>query len=136
MSKRDILTVCMLAAHLAQRQHTVETGIGCFEEYIRQPQQCAADAMALQRLGRSARNMYARNAAWRASPLPDYHQWGPAKAREQDKRIREQAAVILRPYGLTCDLSDGSTATDSGPCLHILGLPGNTLGGDEAGYGI
>lgn len=130
MSKRDIIAVTTLAAHLARKGERTP------EMYGEPSARFSADAMALQRLGRSARNMYARNAAWRASPLPDYHQWGPAKAREQDKRIREQAAVILRPYGLTCDLSDGSTATDSGPCLHILGLPGNTLGGDEAGYGI
>ena len=98
MSKRDIIAVCELAAHLAQNQRTYDTGIGEFTEYVSKPEKCAADAMRLQRLGRRARN----NAAKRwldpglRETVPGYD---VAPYLEECARIGGEVARVVSPYG-------------------------------------
>lgn len=115
MSRAEILDVCTLAAHLAtitaQRDYPTLRGAACVDE--------AADAMKLQRLGRSARNVGKK---WRNGLYTnDQHE---TAMQRLDRKVDE----ILTPYGL-----DGR-ARDHG--LRIVGLPGNTLGGDGEGFGI
>lgn len=117
MSKQQIADVCTLAAHLAQRQEHIVTGIMEYDDYIRKPAQCAADAMALQRLGRSARNLVKRGC-------------GDQKARDWVQRIVDGGNTILKPYGLGCCFD-----FDEAPHFFVVGLPGN--GADPSdGYGI
>lgn len=135
MSKRDIQTVCTLAAHLAQRQEHIVTGIMEYEDYIKKPAECAADAMTLQRLGRRARN----NEVKRCN-VPGYY-WEDAgdsrpskdcKYQAEFTRIALRVRELLKPYGLRASLG----GDPRGCCLHVLGLPGNTWGGKEEGFGI
>lgn len=92
MSRRDIETVCTLAAHLAQRdtiQGTVMAG--------RDPSLCAQDAMTLQRLGRRARN----NGRKRWVPPPDRTpDYSPDEFLAECARIGGEVARVLSPYGL------------------------------------
>lgn len=113
MSKRDIQTVAELAGHLAVRG----TGV------MFKPPKAAVDALKLQRLGRSA----STNAVHWCNGTKDQ-----AKCIAANVRYLAQATEILKPYGLKAKVG----GDPRGYCLHILGLPGNTLGGDEEGYGI
>lgn len=91
MSKRDIETVCTLAAHLA-----LSTGVGPGNRSV--ALSAAADAMRLQRLGRRARN----NAAKRWTPPdergPEY-EIGPYM--DECARITGEVERLLSPYGLS-----------------------------------
>lgn len=118
MSKRDIQGVATLAAHLAQRQQQVETGIGCYEEYIRKPAECAADAMKLQRIGRSARNLV-RKAD------------GTERTRRWAQKIVDDGNTVCKPYGLGVVFD-----YEQAPHFFVVGLPGNTARGDGDGFGI
>lgn len=118
MSKRDILTVCELAAHL------MVAGLppGVTAPHHSAPR-CAADAMALQRLG-------ARCKRWAVNRHIRKQYWDGLEYR----RIGAEAEKILRPYGLTAKPKSYPMNERPG-CLMINGLPGNT-GGDESGFGI
>lgn len=122
MSKRDIIAVTTLAAHLAQRTATFST-MGKPDTVMRSPACAATDAMALQRLGRSAANN-----ATRLCNIPDYQERHDIIAG----KLHAQAQAILKPYGLRCTVG----GDPRGFCLFVVGLPGNTLGGDQDGYGI
>lgn len=135
MSKRDIQTVCELAAHLALRDALSTPGHSPTPCHIVAPMY-ASDAMRLQKLGARARRMYAKNADWRSRGVPNYRGWGPAQAREEDKRITEELLKVLNPYGLHATLVDGYSEREDSLCLFILGLPGNTLSGDQEGFGV
>ena len=115
MSKADIENVTQLTAHLAMHPHTP----GNYPNAGK----ASADAMRLQRLGRRAN----RNAE-RYCTITDYE---PAYNAEC-ARILKAAAEILDKYDLVPKLS----GDPRGYCLKIKGLPGNTWGGDEAGFGI
>lgn len=58
--------------------------------------------------------------------------------REQDKYekrmdgLKNRATTLLEPYGLEFTLG----GDPRGYTFKIIGLPGNTLGGDEAGFGV
>lgn len=122
MSKHEIQNVCRLTALLAL--HDVEPIPG--EVAAQQFNMCgryAADAMRLQKLGRRALRW-----AEKQCNIPDYN---PAP---EEERIMSQAGDLLNGYapGLQVRLS----GDPRGYCLHIIGLPGNTLGGDEDGFGI
>lgn len=116
MSKRDIETVCTLAAHLALKgnDRTVE-----FPPYGFGAGRCAADAMTLQRL---AQNIRARNKA--LGNINTAREWA-----EYLEKMQPKVDAVLKPYGLHADYTLGDR-------LRILGLPGNTLGGEEGGVGI
>lgn len=73
-----------------------------------------ADAMALQRLARNIRHK-ARDIQRMA--------WGIYL-----RGMTEKAEAVLKPYGLVGELSAAG--------ITVLGLPGNTLGGDESGFGV
>lgn len=122
MSKRDIETVCCLAAHFALKSAVNLSG----PDGPLAPR-CAADAMTLQRLGRRAR----RNAAKRwIHPANRNTREEIQPYLEECQRIHREAQALLHPYGLGREVivhRDGLT---------IPGLPGNTLGGDDSGYGI
>lgn len=83
MSRRDIVVVCELAAHLM---------VAGLPPGVTPPphsaERVAADAMALQRLGRSARNAYKRQ--YEVS----YDIEGACI------RIRAQLDEVLKPYGM------------------------------------
>lgn len=112
MSKRDIQVVCELAAHLALKAPGRYPLVGAY----------ASDAMALQRLGRSARNMYARLAK-------DFRGVTIHNALAQTERIEAEGNTLLKPYGLSCHVEQERVFV-------IDGLPGNTGGGDQDGFGI
>lgn len=116
MSKRDIETVCTLAAHLAQvnKPGSERNGLFCAWDAPR----CAADAMRLQQLGRSARNLLKSDADDQREMI-----WL--------QRISDQSREILLPYGLGAVVD-----YDTEPHYFIIGLPGNTGGGDQEGFGI
>lgn len=128
MSKRDILTVCTLAAHLALRDALTTPGhspVPCHDA----AGNYAADAMRLQRLGRRARN----NETKRCN-LRDYYSEEDHGCKYNGEQARMSLLLrdILTPYGLK-----GYVGGDPrGYCLHILGLPGNGMGGDQEGFGI
>ena len=123
MSKREIIAVTTLAAHLAQRMTNEPPGY--FVDHCSpKPEQCAADAMRLQRLGRSARNNDLRC------------QRGTVKLQaieQQDRRIQENARRILEPYGLSPRLEANAAPK---PCLYIMGLPSNQPESTAEGFGI
>lgn len=83
MSKQQIVAVCELAAHL------MVSGLppGIMAPHS-SASRCAADAMRLQRLGRSARNAYKRQ--YEVS----YDIEGACI------RIRAQIDEVLKPYGM------------------------------------
>lgn len=97
MSKRDIETVCTLAAHLAYATFLALDDPTVSVKITRRAEDCAADAMRLQRLGRRARN----NAAKRWQP-PD--QRGPeydiGPYMDECARITGEVERVLSPYGL------------------------------------
>lgn len=109
MSKRDIFTVCELAAHLALKAPGRYPLVGAY----------ASDAMALQRLGR---NMRAKNKA--LGNINTAREWA-----EYLEKMQLKVDAVLKPYGLHADYTLGDR-------LRILGLPGNTMGGDQDGFGI
>lgn len=120
MSKADIENVTALAAHLSLTWAT--------RHYFQRPKfmsasTAAQDAMKLQRLGRRA----TRNAE-RYCNITDYE----PRYNQECTRILKAAAEILDTYDLVPKLS----GDPRGYCLKIKGLPGNTWGGDEAGFGI
>lgn len=116
MSKADIENVTQLAAHLG--------AITARSHFAPQCTRGAAyAAMKLQRLGRRA----IRNAE-RYCTIPNYEPYYNAECA----RILKAAAEILDKYDLVPKLS----GEPRGYCLKIKGLPGNTWGGDEAGFGI
>lgn len=118
MSKQDILNVSTLTAHLMARvEHSSE-------RFIRTAASVAQDAMALQKLGRRANKL-----AERACSDSSYSE---EKQAAEEARIASKVDNILRPYGLTAKIS----SDPRGYCLKIQGLPGNTWGGDEEGFGI
>lgn len=124
MSKADIENVCTLAAHLAAVAINKTPNSPTLQEQTgRFGVNRARDAMKLQRLGRRAH----RNAERYCSEQGYEDRYEPEKAR-----IERQAAEILAPYGLTAQV----TGDPRGYCLKIMGLPGNTWGGDESGFGI
>lgn len=131
MSKQQIMDVCTLAAHLAQRQ-PLRVNLGELPAtalFDFSGNRCASDAMRLQKLGRRARN----NETKRCN-VPDYYSEENHGCKYNGEQARMSALLreILAPYRLK-----GSVGGDPrGYCLHILGLPGNTLGGDEDGFGI
>lgn len=87
MSKREIIAVTTLAAHLAFK---AEPGWGYASR-------CAADAMTLQRLGRRARN----NGRKRWVPPPDRTpDYSPDEFLAECARIGGEVARVLSPYGL------------------------------------
>jgi len=114
MSRREIVAVCELAAHLALRDAklaplgpaTIHNKAGQF----------AQDAMTLQRLGRRARRHIEKCDARQGI------YWG---ASVEHERIERQGDQLLAPYGLTAKL--GNTG------LCIIGLPSN---GDGEGFGV
>lgn len=120
MSKRDITVVCELAAHLAcceimnaQRQD----GPGVYQ--VDGPA-IAADAMKLQRLGRSAMRALDRYSDSEAGASPGaYTEW---ELQERWRQIEEYADEVLRPYGLTAHCHDHPFIAE---CLCISGLPDN-----------
>ena len=103
MSKADITAVATLAAHL-QRKCDDWQGEDFDPDHT--PEKCAADAMQLQRLGRSVRNSHKK------AGQVSYDHTGACI------RIRARADAVLKPYGLTCATRLGT--------LMIHGLPGNT----------
>lgn len=111
MSKRDVTVLCTLAAHL-QRACVSWQSEDFDPDYT--PAQCAADAMTLQRM---AQNIRAR--------AKNMHRirWGTYLMN-----MCEKAERVLKPYGLVGVLSPTG--------IVIEGLPGNTGGGEEDGYGI
>lgn len=113
MSKADIENVCTLAAHLVMHPHTP----GNYPNAAK----ATHDAMRLQRLG-----LRALRRAEKWCNVPDY------EPEPEGERIAKLAAEILAPYGLTAQV----TGDPRGYCLKIMGLPGNTWGGDESGFGI
>lgn len=128
MSKRDIQTVCTLAAHLA-----IEAKVLSLKDpsRFREASQCAADAMALQRLGRSAMNALDRLSASEAGRA--LHAYTQEDLEWAWQIVINKATEILSPYRLKAECRDEPFKPE---CLYILGLPGNTLGGEEDGYGI
>lgn len=92
MSRREIVAVCELAAHLAQWPY-LHRDIAAYQ----QPSQCAQDAMTLQRLGRRARN----NGRKRWVPPPDRTpDYSPDEFLAECARIGGEVARVLSPYGL------------------------------------
>jgi hypothetical protein len=99
MSKRQILDVCTLAAHLAQSKLEYDgSSLQTVTYHAPDAAMCAADAMRLQKLGARAR----RNALKR---------WIPPDARDTREeiqpyldecaRIDREVKAVLSPYGLT-----------------------------------
>lgn len=126
MTKRAILDVCTLSAHLATQRalrFTFSPDLESGLTHISSAAECAADAMALQRLGRSATNN-----ATRLCNVPNYQE----RHDRQAGSIHAKAQAILKPYGLTCTVG----GDPRGYNLFVIGLPGNTLGGDQDGFGI
>lgn len=124
MSKQDIINLTSLAAHLSAIEMLMTREAP--DEYMSRrfpAHHIAADAMKLQRLGRSASNN-----ATRLCNIPNYQERHDINAG----RIHAQATEILKKYDLKCTVE----GDPRGFCLFIQGLPGNTLGGDEAGYGV
>jgi hypothetical protein len=111
MSRRDIETVCTLAAHLAL--HSTYAKLG---DVATLGPRAAQDAMTLQRLSARAR----RCAGRLACGVYTQQQW-----EDEMQRLDRAVDEVLRPYGL-----DGR-ARDHG--LRIVGLPSN---GDGEGYAI
>lgn len=118
MSKRDIETVCCLAAHLAVKSQMLQgEGLVTFGPALYRAPRCAADAMALQRLGRSARNLVKRGT-------------GGQRAMDWVQRIVNDGNTVLKPYGLGCCFD-----FDEAPHFFVVGLPGN--GNDPSdGFGV
>ena len=115
MSKRDIITVCTLAAHLAQRKRASlpdpEPG-EIWEEKL-PPARCAADAMKLQRLAQNLRGRCVRA--------------GRTKWDVYLDNMCAKIGAVLKPYGLT--------AAVSGKGIRIEELPSNDASRAE-GFGI
>lgn len=129
MSRREIIVVCELAAHLAQRGPSVYH----YSPPYKTPGDCAADAMALQRLGRRAIRNSDRLADLEIGKrhiLPGGRIFGPDDFGVEKDRIREEAAPIVAPYGLKAEIRDEPFQAE---CLYIIGLPPN---GDGPGFGI
>lgn len=124
MSKRDITAVCTLAAHLAQclefsdaPEHAGETIGGDYRDAAR----VAADAMKLQRLGKSA--MKALDKA-HTLKKPRYTQ---EQLDNHWQQIGEKAREVLTPYGLKAECRDEPFTPE---CLYIIGLPANQTDGE------
>lgn len=127
MSKRDIQNVTTLAAFLAARAVNMTPNSPTIQETTGLMGGARArDAMALQRLGRSAH----RNAERLCNGLEFMED--REKAEAQEHRILAKALEILKPYGLKAKV----TGDPRGYCLKIMGLPGNTMGGDQDGFAI
>jgi|SRR5579872_4688260 len=122
MSKRDIETVCTLAAHLALRDldNAFTAGIATGEHM--NASKAAQDAMTLQRLGRSTRNAVKRYAGRGNEKL--------ARAEWAFSNIKGRAEHVLSPYGLKATFRDDPVL---GAGLVIIGLPSN---GDGEGFAI
>lgn len=124
MSKRDIQNVTTLAAFLAARAVNMTPNSPTIQETTGLMGGARArDAMALQRLGRSA----CTNAEHDCNGTKS-----PEKCEAQAARILSKASEILKPYGLKARV----TGDPRGYCLKIMGLPGNTWGGDQDGFAI
>lgn len=98
MSRREVETVATLAAHLAQRENCHRCTL---TELIRGPfdaPQCAADALALQRLGRNIRA--------KAQHI-ERLRWGTYLMNMAGK-----AEKVLKPYGLVGVLSPQGIAIE------------------------
>ena len=107
MSKRDIIAVCELAAHLAL--HSTYAALG--DVATRGPR-AAADAMRLQRLGRRTRNLFKKlDAVWA---------YRLELGVQEKGRIEEAGNAVLQPYGLSCHV------VGEYPGFYIRGLPANT----------
>lgn len=111
MSKRDIETVCTLAAHLALKDAETVSPHTDLSSPRANAGIYAQDAMTLQRLARNIRNK-----AKHIESVP----WGTYLRVMCDK-----GEAVLKPYGLVGEFSkDGIT---------IIGLPSN---GDGDGFAI
>ena len=108
MSKREIIAVCELAAHLARGPKDYCISGPLYEEIS--PARCADDAMKLQRLGRRTRRMFEKPSA--------------SDAELERQRILVAGNDILKPYGLVCDIED-LPFDERG--FFIMGLPPNGL---------
>lgn len=128
MSKRDIETVCTLAAHLAYVT-AIHLDDPTWEVKITRPaSECAADAMALQRLGRSAMRALDRYSDSEAGASPGAYTG--RELQERWRQIEEDADEVLRPYGLTAHCHDHPFIAE---CLCIGGLPDNHPNEKECG---
>ena len=131
MSRRDIETVCTLAAHLAQRTVTPERDeLGHeFGGFSATPQEAAEDAMYLQRLGRRAMRALNRAGTWKDGKVI----YTEGQCLEEFGRIEAQAAEVLDRYeGLKALCGDHPFVPE---CLEIQGLPTNHPK-DSEGYCI
>lgn len=115
MSRREIFAVCELAAHLANHGEWVRCSPGMSRREMRPASECAQDAMTLQRLGRSARNLVKRGD-------------GGERARAWVQRIIDGGNAVCKPYWLSVCFD-----YEAPPHLFIIGLPSN---GDGDGFAI
>lgn len=118
----------ILAAHLAAR--------GAL------PHHAAAIAEELGRIAKSASN--AATAACNTQYGSD------ALERRTARNLKRATALLARYQGISIEGAHMAPATikamrglsvtiggdPRGYCLHVLGLPGNGMGGDESGFGI
>ena len=84
--------------------------------------QVAADVAALGRIGRRAVSIAVAQCNYLETDKAD-------RLREP---LRRRADAILKSYRLKPLI----TEDPRGYCFRVLGLPGNTLGGDEDGFGV
>ena len=119
MSKQDIETVVQLAAHLSRITAKQMPELpGSFAARA-----ARVAAMQLQKLGRRAHRLAERDCNGTLTE---------AQHEQELERILSAVAVQLKPYALSANI----TGDPRGYCLKIMGLPGNTWGGDESGFGI
>lgn len=124
MTLNESQTVATLAAHLAARAINKTPNSPTLQDATgRLAGARAADAVKLWKLSTRA-----RRDAERLCNIPNYQ----AAYDRSQQRILDSANEILSPYGLGVYVS----GDPRGCCLHILGLPGNTLGGDSVGLGL
>lgn len=124
MSKREIIAVTTLAAHLAKRyQPRTDAAVENLPA-----SRCAADALALQRLGRSAMRALDRYSDSEAGASPGAYT--ERDLQERWRQIEEDADKVLRPYGLVAHCHDHPFIAE---CLCIGGLPDNHPNEQECG---
>lgn len=127
MNRETTLNIARLAAYLAA-QLTQQNGFSATGDFAYWSHGistgAAKDALALHKLGNKARKLAEENCN---GTLPEL------RYARLDGEILREATTILSPYK---GLKASSGGDPRGYVFHIHGLPGNTLGGDEHGYGI